>query len=239
MFLDICNFDNFVENEEIKCLDFAKHFLTFQKPPENKDPPKELNGMTKIAEAVDNRDSERFIWSKFIRYDEYVFSKCSLPNENWPYVSLKRNYIEYFPYNQIGEHIRYLNLSKCRLTFVGQLPEQMIYFNASDNLITECKNNFPNNLEVLKLANNRLQAIPNIPTNIKKLDISDNMIKSIPEDDLLATQIGKFNYERNPIFFSERVIDFLEYIGRYYELPFEIISHKEKKKTPNKNFYTY
>jgi len=62
------------------------------------------------------------------------------------------------------------------------------------------------------------------------------MIKSIPEDDLLATQIGKFNYERNPIFFSERVIDFLEHIGQYYELPFEVISHKEKRKRQTRIF---
>jgi len=236
MYLDICNFTNFNNNQKKdKCLDFSKYTLTFENPPVYKEPPKILNGKTKIPTSKDNDNSHDYIWSKFTRHNNAVFSKCSMPDNSWNYLLFKRNYIQYFPYNKLCKNIRYLNLSRCHLEFVGDLPDGIIYFNASNNTIKNITR-LPDSLQVLKLSNNQLENISNIPISIKKLDISGNLIKEIPEEELLLTQIRKFNYERNPIQFSQRIIDFLDTIGQDYHLPFVIISHKNKTKNKNKNY---
>lgn len=236
-FLDVCHLSQFNNNQELDlCLDFADYHLIFNKPPEDKKPPKSLDGhtynsmyqMQKIQQENENRMFA--IWSKFYRHDEITHSMCYLPDDSWQFMTFKRNYINYFPVNLLADNLTYLNLSRCKLTHItGKLPDALRYLNISNNELQQIEH-FSGNLEVIKLNNNRLQNIPEVPATLCVLEVAKNRLYALPEHSIMNAQIKKINYEENPIqYFSQFFIDFLDGIGEHWEQNMHFRSNRKRE----------
>ena len=237
-FLDVCNFQQFNNNNNPQlCLDVGDYSLIFNKPPEDKNPPKNLNGCTYSSlsdmQQIQQENENRMvaIWSKFYRHDEITHSMCYMPDNSWQFMTFKRNYINYFPVHLLADNLTYLNLSRCKLThIIGKLPDALRYLNISNNELQKVEQ-FSGNLEVIKLNNNRLQKIPEVPVTLCVLEVANNKLTKLPEQSIMNAQIKKINYENNLIqHFSQIFIDFLDGIGEQWEQNIVFRSNRKRQK---------
>jgi hypothetical protein len=222
--LDTTNFHNILndDNNEMTVCDFSKYKLTFEKTPQNRNPPRRLHGRTYeswkenhheiIKDHLENNIDE-VIWSKFDRDGVMVWGKHENVGETWQGFTLKRNYVHVVPWQHFN-HLRYLNVARCHIKEMPIIPQNLTYLNISHNLIKTVPA-MPQHLRIFKANNCNIHSMANVSPNLQYLSVRSNKLLNLPEDSILRHQTLRYiNYEYNPdIQLTHEFLVFLEDFG--------------------------
>lgn len=113
-------------------------------------------------------------------------------------LNLSYNHLSYFRFDRLRECIRFLDLTGNQLKDIGGkvFPENLEVLKLRDNRISEIPE-LPRKLVELDLSMNKLKKIENYPTTLKHLDVSNNTLDKLCDSVLLCDGLERLNYEHN------------------------------------------